>query len=110
MQLAATTRDLVLRRKAVSQRLAAAEAGEEPDYALIGRLIMEHEELEQEASQLVLTDGDYAALSQRHPVLVQEVRAMCRDLAIAKQYSALRDLATQLAALKAAGRSLLPAC
>jgi hypothetical protein len=95
------------RRAAVEAKLAALEAAADPDYAVVGHLLMEQQMLEQEAAQPPLSENEYLALAAQHATLMQGMRDMCSDLARAKQYGQLRELATQLTALKAVDTSML---
>jgi MarR-like DNA-binding transcriptional regulator SgrR of sgrS sRNA len=98
---------VVERRAAVDEKLAALEAAADPDYAVVGHLLMEQQMLEQEAAQPPLSENEYLALAAQHTALLQGMQDMCSDLAKAKQYGPLRELATQLTALKAVDTSML---
>jgi hypothetical protein len=104
---AVSRRDLVKRTRAINQQLAAVEAQEDPDYALMGRLMLEQQILEQESAQLPLSEADFLKLGDWHAALVQGMHDMCRDLARARQHSKLKELAAQLAELKAMDLSSL---
>jgi hypothetical protein len=81
--------------------LAELDRQGESEYAGVGQLMLEQQVLEQELAQLPLSQGDLLKLREGHAALLQDMRDMCRDLAKARQHSKLKELAAQLAALKA---------
>jgi small-conductance mechanosensitive channel len=93
--------DLLRRKRANSDRLAELDRQGESEYAGVGQLMLEQQVLEQELAQLPLSQADLLKLGEGHAALVQGMRDMCRDLARARQHSKLKELAAQLAALKA---------
>jgi small-conductance mechanosensitive channel len=96
-----TLYDLLRRKRANSDRLAELDRQGESEYAGVGQLMLEQQVLEQELAQLPLSQGDLLKLREGHAALLQDMRDMCRDLAKARQHSKLKELAAQLAALKA---------
>jgi hypothetical protein len=95
------------RRRDVGQRLYAAEQ-EGTDFDLIGKLGLQLDAMQAQASLLRVPEEDYYLLADRHADVVDRTTAKCKELTAAKQYAPLLKLSDKLTALKAIDTSNLP--
>lgn len=92
-------REVALQKERLCSFLDAALVGE--DFDRVSTLGQQLQRLDEEASQLSLSEQDYLTLADRHAELVRKVGDRCKDHQANKRATLLIEMGTKLAALKA---------
>jgi hypothetical protein len=87
------------RRDELQRQYKAAKEAKPKDYDLIATLGLSIAALEQESTQLLLTEEDCVSLPARRAALQEEMEAQCDALEEAGDFLSLKSLAAELAQL-----------